>query len=304
MKDLLRGLGKTRGFLKNSLSRWLDKNEPFSDEFWEEWEAALIGVDLGAETAAELVEEARTIADRDRIESPSGIREIMKKSLLRAIGEKRRGLPAVDPGKKGPSAVLMIGVNGTGKTTSIAKLAKFIQNRGNTVLLAACDTFRAAAVEQLQVWAARLKVPMVSQEYGSDPAAVAFDAFRSAEARGCDYLIIDTAGRLHTRRGLLEELEKIVRVLKKINPDQPSEVFLTLDATFGQNGLAQAKAFADLLPLTGVILTKLDGTAKGGIVVPVTRRLGIPVVALGVGEGIDDLLEFEPRSFVEALLEE
>lgn len=197
---------------------------------------------------------------------------------------------------------MVVGVNGTGKTTTIAKLTAYLQNRNRRVLLSAADTFRAAAIEQLEIWARRLKTELIQQNYGADPAAVAFDSLQAARARNYDDLIIDTAGRLHTQTGLMDELGKITRALKKIQPTAPEEIFLILDAAVGQNGLVQARRFADALPLTGLIVTKLDGTARGGIVVAVREELHVPIVALGVGEEPGDLLEFDPRRFAHALL--
>jgi len=197
---------------------------------------------------------------------------------------------------------MVVGVNGTGKTTTIAKLAYLYQNNSRRVLLAAADTYRAAAIEQLEIWARRLKTELIQQDYGADPAAVAFDSLQAARARGYDYLIVDTAGRLHTQIGLMDELRKISRALKKIQPTAPEEIFLVLDAAVGQNVMVQAREFARALPLTGLIITKLDGTARGGIVVAVQSELEVPVVGLGVGEEPADLLEFDPRRFAHALL--
>ncbi len=301
-KKLDRGLDKTRQTLKKRISRWLGKGDGLPEEFWADWEAALVEVDLGVGTTADLLETLR--AGGKKITTPAEVKERLKEMLTVLLEKNRKKLPAGPASSGKPVVIMVVGVNGTGKTTTIAKLAARLATSGGRVLLAACDTFRAAAIEQLQIWADRLEMEVICQQYGGDPAAVAFDALQAAVSRGYDYLILDTAGRLHTRETLMDELAKIVRVLRKIKPGAPDEIFLCLDATFGQNGLAQARSFAEKLPLTGVLLTKLDGTARGGIVVPIQQELDLPVVALGVGETAADLLEFDPAAFVEALLEE
>ncbi len=302
-KDLKTGLSKTRRTLKGRLSRWLDKKEKLSEEFWDDWEAALIEVDLGVETTRELLEKVRAEIGKEKEPTPESVRERLAGELTALLAENARPLPGPPPPGTGPVVIMMTGVNGTGKTTTIAKLAARLSAGGSRVLLAACDTYRAAAIEQLEIWAERLSVEVVRHRYGGDPAAVAFDALQAAAARNHDYLILDTAGRLHTRGPLMEELAKIVRVLKKTRESAPEETYLCLDATFGRNGLAQAESFASVLPLTGVILAKLDGTARGGTVVSIQRELGLPVVALGVGESVEDLVEFDPAAFVQALLQ-
>ncbi len=301
-KDLKTGLSKTRRTLKGRLSRWLGKKGRLSEDFWDDWEAALIEVDLGVDTTLELLEKVRGEVEKEKEPSPEAVRERLAGELTALLSENARPLPGPPPPGTGPVVIMMTGVNGTGKTTSIAKLAAKLGAGGSRVLLAACDTYRAAAIEQLEIWAERLSVEVIRHQYGGDPAAVAFDALQAAAAREYDYLILDTAGRLHTRGPLMEELAKIVRVLKKTRETAPEEAYLCLDATFGRNGLAQAESFASVLPLTGVFLTKLDGTARGGTVVSIQRELGLPVVALGVGESIEDLIEFDPAAFVQALL--
>ncbi len=286
--------------LRERLSRWLGKGG-VPDEFWEDWEAALIEVDLGAGAAGEVIGEARRELAREGTSTPEAARQKLEEVLARKLSGRSRPLPSGREGE-GPVVIMVIGVNGTGKTTTIAKLAHRLKGDGRKVLLAACDTYRAAAIEQLRVWADRLGVELIEQEYGGDPAAIAYDALQAASSRGCDYLIIDTAGRLHTSSGLMAELEKMVRALRKIQPEGPQEIYLVLDASVGQNGLSQAEKFAETLPLTGVVLTKVDGTARGGIVLPIRERLGLPVVALGVGEEVGDLIEFDPAEFVRALL--
>lgn len=303
-RDLKTGLSKTRRSLKSRLSRWLGKRGELSEEFWADWEAALIEVDLGVDVTLELLEEARAEMDREKEPTPEKVKEKLARDLTALLARNTRPLPPPPPPSAGPVTIMMTGVNGTGKTTATAKLARKLSAGGSRVLLAACDTYRAAAIEQLKIWGERLSLEVVSHRYGGDPAAVAFDALQAAAARKCDYCLLDTAGRLHTRTPLMEELAKIVRVLKKLRPDGPDETYLCLDATFGQNGLVQARSFSEHLPLTGVVLSKLDGTARGGIVVAIERELNLPVVALGVGESADDLLEFDPAAFVRALLQD
>ncbi|MFH1038414.1 MAG: signal recognition particle-docking protein FtsY [PVC group bacterium] len=301
-KKLDQGLDKTRQSLKKRISRWLGGKGRLPAEFWEDWEAALIEVDLGVGTATALLDAARAAGKKNQ--TPAGIKEKLGETLTGILEKNRKKLPAGPSPAGKPVVIMVVGVNGTGKTTAVAKLAGRLASSGARVILGACDTFRAAAIEQLQIWADRLQVEVIRQQYGGDPAAVAFDALQAAVSRGCDYLLLDTAGRLHTRDTLMDELGKISRVLRKIKPSAPDEIFLCLDATFGQNGLAQARSFAEKLPLTGVLLTKLDGTARGGIVVSIQQELGLPVVALGVGEDVADLVEFDPAAFVQALLEE
>jgi len=303
-RNLQSGLSKTRRSLKSRLSRWLGKEDKLSEEFWADWEAALIGVDLGVETTLELLDKVRAAVEREKAATPESVRDRLAGELTALLSSHPRPLPSPPVPGTGPMVVIMAGVNGTGKTTTIAKLAKRFSRGGSRVLLAACDTYRPAAIEQLKIWGDRLSLEVISHRYGGDPAAVAYDALSAARARNYDYLILDTAGRLHTRTPLMEELGKIVRVLGKIRPAAPEEAYLCLDATFGRNGLAQAESFASVLPLTGVILTKLDGTARGGTVVSIYRELGLPVVALGLGESADDLVEFNASEFVEALLQD
>jgi len=303
-KTLKLGLGKTRNTLKKRLSRWLGWSGKLDDDFWDDWEEALIEVDLGVETTIELLDTLREGIGNKKEATAVKVKERLGEELVSILGSNAGSLPVKLKGRDNPIVIMVVGVNGTGKTTTIAKLAKKLSADGSRVMLAACDTFRAAAIEQLEIWGERLEAEVISQQYGGDPAAVAFDALKAATARQCDYLIIDTAGRLHTRTTLMDELAKIVRVLRKIDPGAPDEVYLCLDATFGRNGVVQAAKFAEVLPLTGVLLTKLDGTARGGIVVSIQKELGIPVVALGVGEDASDLIEFDPVAFVGGLLGE
>ncbi len=301
-KTIKSGLGKTRHSLKNRLSRWLGWSGKLDDDFWDDWEEAMIEVDLGVETTLELLDKVRGGLGSKKEATPVIVKERLGEELVSILESEAGALPRKSKDRGNPIVIMVVGVNGTGKTTTIAKLARKLSADGSLVILAACDTFRAAAIEQLQIWGERLGVEVISQQYGGDPAAVAFDALKAATARSCDYLIIDTAGRLHTRTTLMDELAKIVRVLRKIDPGVPDEVYLCLDATFGRNGVVQAAKFAEVLPLTGVLLTKLDGTARGGMVVSIQKELGIPVVALGVGEDASDLIEFNPVAFVEGLI--
>lgn len=258
---------------------------------WDSIEEALIAADVGVEASGEIVARARDT----KPETVDEAREAIGSSLKTELAGRRRELTLTGT----PAVVLVVGVNGTGKTTSIAKLSKHLRDSGLTVTLGAADTFRAAAGEQLQTWGDRLGVRVVRGQEGSDPASVAYDAIDSAKARQIDVVIIDTAGRLHGKKNLMAELEKIHRVA---GGEEVSEVLLVLDATGGQNGLNQVQAFSDAVPISGIVLTKLDGTARGGIVIAVERTLGVPVKFVGVGEGLDDLEPFEPDSFVDSLM--
>ena len=266
------------------------------DQTWEEIEDSLIGADLGVAVAGEVVENLKTALRSDPSASP---RDLLRTQLLALVGtDSDRTLAVEAPGR--PAVVLVVGVNGTGKTTTTGKLARVLVAEDRDVVLGAADTFRAAAAEQLQTWGDRVGVPVVRGPEGSDPASVAFEAVSTAISGECDVLVVDTAGRLHTKTGLMDELGKVKRVIEKQAP--VDEVLLVLDATTGQNGLAQARVFAEVVDVTGVVLTKLDGTAKGGIVVSVQRELGVPVKLVGLGEGPDDLAPFDPEVFVDALL--
>jgi fused signal recognition particle receptor len=293
-------LGRSRAAISRGLSGLLDRGAD-DDEAWEELEEALIAADVGVATTSELVERLRTRARAERA-SGAELRDLLRDELLEAVGNGDRSL-AVDllDEHQRPAIVLVVGVNGTGKTTTVGKLALAFAEEGKQAVLVAADTFRAAAAEQLVVWGERVGAQVVSAQQGADPAAVAFDGLASARARGGDVLLVDTAGRLHTKTNLMDELRKLRRVLER-EGGQVREVLLVLDATTGQNGLAQAREFTDAVGVTGVVLTKLDGTAKGGIVVAVQRDLGIPVKLVGLGEGAHDLAPFDPEAFVDALL--
>jgi fused signal recognition particle receptor len=293
-------LGRSRAALSRGMAGLLARGAD-DDEAWEELEEALLSADVGVATSTELVERLRTRARAERASGPE-LRELLRAELRDAVGSGDRSL-ALDllEDHQRPGIVLVVGVNGTGKTTTVGKLALALAEEGKQPMLAAADTFRAAATEQLAIWGDRVGAPVVRHQQGADPAAVAFDGLASARARGADVLLVDTAGRLHTKTNLMEELRKLRRVLER-EGGQIREVLLVLDATTGQNGLAQARQFTDAVGVTGVVLTKLDGTAKGGIVIAVQRDLGIPVKLVGLGEGPHDLAPFDPDAFVDALL--
>ena len=289
------GLRKTRDSIFGSIAGLVNAGE-ITDELYDDLEEQLILADTGADVAMRLVEELRQEVRRKHLKTGADALEALKgiiREMLRADGEMQlSGRPAV---------VLVIGVNGVGKTTSIAKLAHLYKQQGKRVMLAAGDTFRAAAAEQLCVWAERADVPVVKQNEGADPAAVLFDAVQSAAARGYDMVICDTAGRLHNKKNLMDELSKISRVVHKACGTASVETLLVLDAITGQNAISQASQFIDAAGATGIVLTKLDGTAKGGAVISIKAKLGLPVRFVGVGEGMDDLMEFDPDAFVDAL---
>ena len=289
------GLRKTRDSIFGSIAGLVNAGE-ITDELYDDLEEQLILADTGADVAMRLVEELRQEVRRKHLKTGADALEALKgiiREMLRADGEMQlSGRPAV---------VLVIGVNGVGKTTSIAKLSHLYKQQGKRVMLAAGDTFRAAAAEQLCVWAERADVPVVKHNEGADPAAVLFDAVQSAAARGYDMVICDTAGRLHNKKNLMDELSKISRVVHKACGTASVETLLVLDAITGQNAISQASQFIDAAGATGIVLTKLDGTAKGGAVISIKAKLGLPVRFVGVGEGMDDLMEFDPDAFVDAL---
>lgn len=292
------GLSRTRRNMGIALNAMLADITGENEEFYEELEESLILADAGAETAARAVSRLREAAHARGLRGGGEIRGALVEILteLLAAGDSGLRLGTV------PSVILMVGVNGVGKTTTIGKLASHYSAQGKHVLLCAGDTFRAAAAEQLAVWAQRAGCDIVRHEEGSDPAAVVFDGLAAARARGAELVMIDTAGRLHNKQNLMNELRKIRRVIGREAPEADVETLLVLDATTGQNGLAQAKQFKEAAELTGIVLTKLDGTAKGGIVFAIAGELGLPVKLVGVGEKLEDLMPFEPKAFVEALL--
>lgn len=292
-EKIKQGLSKTA----SSISSVFTASE-LDDDFYDDLEERLILADLGMDTTVKAVERLRLVVRDRKIKTVAEAREALREVLCDMLDV---GDGALNLSTK-PSVVLVIGVNGVGKTTTIGKLASQLKKEGNRVLLSAADTFRAAAADQLTVWAQRAGVEIVKHEEGSDPAAVVFDSIQAAKARGVDVVIIDTAGRLHNKANLMNELNKITRVIRRELPEADIETLMVLDATTGQNGLIQAKQFLDTADLTGIVLTKLDGTAKGGIVFAIANDLQLPVKYVGVGEQIDDLLEFKPAEFVEALL--
>jgi len=293
------GLQKTHSRLTHELKRIVTRSPRLDAEALEELEAALIASDLGLETTNHIIESVRKT-----YETQGGggldVFGVAEREVQASLASNRSELVRA-PGV--PTVVSVVGVNGTGKTTTAAKLAHLVQSRHETVLLGACDTFRAAAIEQLKIWGQRLKVEVVAGAYGADAAAVAHDAVVAAVARNADYLFIDTAGRLHTKHNLMQELQKVHRVIGKQLAGAPHEVLLVLDATTGMNALSQAREFNKAVPLTGLVVTKLDGTSKGGMVVAVHKELGLPVKFIGLGEQPDDLQPFEPAEFARALFE-
>jgi len=294
---LKQGLSKTRhGFVEKVES--IFKNRIVDSETLEELEETLILSDVGAKNASEIVNHLREKSGSSSQQALS-IKDFLKKEMTTLLGTSH---PLVPYGEK-PFVILTIGVNGVGKTTTIGKLASRFRNQGHSVLLAAADTFRAAAIEQLEIWAERSNAQIVKHQSGSDPSAVVFDAIEAARARNIDIVIIDTAGRLHTKSPLMEELKKVKRVCEKAMPGSPHETLLVIDSTNGQNALNQAKVFNEAVGITGIALTKLDGTAKGGIVFAIKKDLNIPVKLIGVGEGIEDMQDFVSEDFVKALFE-
>jgi fused signal recognition particle receptor len=292
------GLSRSSAALKNNITAIITRKK-LDQETLDELEEALISADLGVETAARLVEElGRTRFGKEVSEQE--VRNALAGSIAALLEPVARPLE-LDPSRR-PQVILVCGVNGTGKTTTIGKMAAELKASGHSVTLAAGDTFRAAAIEQLQIWGQRTDCRVVAKPTGADAAGLAFDALQQARSDGTDVLLIDTAGRLHNKAALMDELAKIVRVLRKLDPDAPHNVLLVLDATTGQNARAQVETFASMVPISGLVVTKLDGTARGGVVVALARQFGLPVHAVGVGEGLDDLRPFEARAFADALL--
>jgi fused signal recognition particle receptor len=293
------GLQRTRG-LFGRMNQAFNQDQ-ITDDLWDELEETLVEADIGFTLTEKLME---TLRDRARFENMTRggeVREALKEELQILLGEPE---PLVFSDTSAVSVFLVVGVNGVGKTTSIAKMAHLLKRDRHKVLLAAGDTFRAAATEQLKTWGERLQVPVVSHQHGADPAAVVFDAMEAAQARKMDVLIVDTAGRLHTKANLMEELKKISKVLARYDPEAPHEVLLVLDATTGQNAIIQAKTFVEDSGVSGIILTKLDGTARGGVVFSISSELGLPIKFIGTGEKVNDIAPFDPTSFVDALFED
>ena len=296
-KKLAAGLSKTRKSVVANLENLFMGVTTIDESFFEELEEILIMGDLGVSTTETIVDDLREKAESERLLHPDDARE----EIIELLRDQMTVPAGAYDFEKGPSVVFVTGVNGVGKTTSIGKLAALYKQRGKNVLVAACDTFRAAAIDQLAVWCERAGVPMISQKAGSDPSSVLFDALQAAKNRNADILLCDTAGRLHNKKNLMEELRKMDRVISREYPEAVRENLLVLDATTGQNAISQAKEFSTVSELSGIILTKMDGTAKGGIAIAIQHELGIPVKYIGVGEKIDDLERFDSDEFIEAL---
>jgi fused signal recognition particle receptor len=294
------GIQKTRAGLMEKLDDAVSGRKEIDAGVLEELEYALITADIGAKTTAEILERIRQRVARSQSGDIAELKNLIREHLLEILEAAERPLPQVT---EKPAVIMVVGVNGAGKTTSIGKLTRRLQSEGRTVLLCAADTFRAAAIEQLEIWAQRTGAEMIRQQPGSDPSAVLFDALHAARARKVDCVIVDTAGRLHTKTNLMAELEKMRRTASRVIPDAPHEVLLVMEATTGQNGLEQARKFTESSAVTGIILTKLDGTAKGGVVVAISRELNLPIRYVGVGEQLDDLLPFDPETFVASLFD-
>jgi len=299
LTQLSQGLSRTRHYFTEGLAHLFWGKKVIDDELLEEIETRLLMADVGVEATEQVIQSLTARVTRKQLTDPQALLAALKQELLTILEPCRAENLIMN---QTPLVILMIGVNGAGKTTSIGKLAHYFQQAQKTVLLAAGDTFRAAAIEQLQVWGERNQINVVSQQTGSDSAAVIFDALQAAKARKIDVLIADTAGRLHSKDNLMEELKKIKRVLMKLDENAP-EVFLVIDATAGQNALAQARKFHAEMGVTGLILTKLDGTAKGGIIFAIAKQLALPLRFIGIGEGIEDLKPFDPELFIEALFD-
>jgi fused signal recognition particle receptor len=301
---------RTRQNLVGRMDTVFRGRKTISPEILEELEEILIGSDIGVQTALDLVEKIRQQVNRKLINDTDELKKLLRSELLAILTAPTRSLSGkavrsetdIAPDIR-PYVMMMVGVNGVGKTTTIAKLAHLIKREGNDVMVCAADTFRAAAADQLSVWAERLDIPVIQQKPGTDPAAVVYDSLQAAKARDTDVVIVDTAGRLHNKINLMNELEKMSRIAGREVPQAPHEVLLVLDAATGQNGLEQARQFTKTVPVTGIVLTKLDGTAKGGIVVAIARELGVPIRYVGTGEQIDDLTVFSPEEFVNSLFE-
>lgn len=293
------GLTRTRAGLADGLANLFLGRKQIDDELFEELETQLLLADVGVETTQALLKQLTEKAQRKELADSEALYEYLTMSLHGILQKAEKPLQ-LNVSKK-PFVLLVVGVNGVGKTTTIGKMAHYFQSQGKSVMLAAGDTFRAAAIEQLQVWGERNNVPVIAQAQGGDSASVIFDAMQSAQAKNIDVLIADTAGRLHTKNNLMDELAKVVRVIKRLDPDAPHEVLLVLDAATGQNALNQAEQFHKACQLTGLALTKLDGTAKGGVIFALAQKLNVPIRFIGVGEGIDDLRPFNAQDFIEAL---
>ena len=300
LEKLKSGVQKTRAGLVSALEDALQGRKEIDRDLLDELEFTLISADIGVKTTEEILDRIKERVERHQLSDAAELRGLIREHLLEILEASERAPARVsDP----PAVILVVGVNGSGKTTTIGKLAQRFRGEGRSTLLCAADTFRAAAIEQLEIWGQRTGTPVVRQGPGSDPSAVLYDALNAARARKVDYVIVDTAGRLQTRENLMAELQKMSRTAKKVIADAPHEVLLVLDATTGQNGLEQARKFTETSGVTGIVLTKLDGTAKGGIVVAIARELNLPIRYVGVGEKAEDLLPFDSEKFIESLFE-
>lgn len=297
LNKLKKGLTKTKDNFTGKIISVLSGSISIDDDLYDEIEEILITADIGVDTTFYIIDRLKEKIKENKIKDPSLISDCLKEVIVEILGDEEG---TVDPVEV-PEIMLVIGVNGVGKTTSIGKIASKLKSKNYKVLMAAADTFRAAAIDQLEVWSGRAGVDIVKHQEGSDPAAVIFDALQATKARGIDVLLCDTAGRLHNKKNLMDELGKINRVIEREYSEAYRETLLVLDATTGQNAVQQAKQFMEVCKIDGIVLTKLDGTAKGGIVISIKHSLGIPVKLIGVGEGIDDLQEFSPKDFVDAL---
>jgi fused signal recognition particle receptor len=300
LEKLKSGVQKTRAGLVTALEDALQGKKEIDADLLDELEYTLISADIGVRTTNEILDTIRQRVARYQLADVGQLRGLIRERLLEILQASERRMPLVT---EPPAVILVVGVNGSGKTTTIGKMAQRFKDEQRSVLLCAADTFRAAAIDQLEIWGERTGTPVIRQTPGSDPSAVLFDALQAAKARQADYVIIDTAGRLQTKENLMAELNKMSRTAKKVIPDAPHEVLLVLDATTGQNGLEQARKFTETSGVTGIVLTKLDGTAKGGIVVAIARELDLPIRYIGVGEKPDDLLPFIPENFIESLFQ-
>jgi fused signal recognition particle receptor len=297
LERLKQGLTRTRQGLIDKVEELVTRKKTIDENLYDELEEILIQADVGVDVSLELVENLRRQVKEQKVKEPPGLKLLFQEIIQAALEEETVSLNEGGP----PTVILVVGVNGTGKTTTIGKLAHHFKQNGRKVLIAAADTFRAAAIDQLEIWGNRVGAEVIKHQEGSDPAAVAFDALQAARARKADVLIVDTAGRLHVKSNLMEELKKIARVLSRELPGAPHEVLLVLDATTGQNAINQARMFSEATGVTGIVLTKLDSTARGGIIIGIKKTLGIPVKFIGLGEKLDDLRPFNAREFAEAL---
>jgi fused signal recognition particle receptor len=301
ISQLKKRLARTRNNLTDGIANLVLGQKEIDEDLLEELETLMLMADMGVDATSRIINTISEKVKRKELSDPAVLNSVLKQELQQILNQCEQ--PVITPGNGRPQVILMVGINGAGKTTTIGKLAKRLQQDGQSVMLAAGDTFRAAAVEQLQTWGERNEIPVIAQHTGADSASVIFDALEAATARNIDVLIADTAGRLHTKTNLMDELSKIARVMRKIDPDAPHEVMLVVDATTGQNALNQAEQFNQAVGITGITLTKMDGTAKGGILFAIADRLKIPIRFIGVGEAIEDLRHFDAEEFVDALFE-